>query len=140
MQYQPIVDLATGRAVGFEALIRLDRVAGAMPPEQLVHLAEKNALILYLGDWVLRHALADVRKLSRSPTTGAAIRSASSASTLSASTAPADSPTPYAPTANTSGVAASLLVIEITESLLLSEDERAWAIWPNCAGKGARRH
>lgn len=50
--YQPIVDLATGRSVALEALLRW-RLA---PPSELVPLAERHRLMGQLGQWVLRHA------------------------------------------------------------------------------------
>ncbi len=65
IHYQPIVELRTGRAVGFEALIRFDRTdGGSIPPHELIRIAEENGLIVPLGDWVVRRALADLVQLS----------------------------------------------------------------------------
>jgi EAL domain-containing protein (putative c-di-GMP-specific phosphodiesterase class I) len=59
LEYQPEVDLATGRIVGAEALLRWrhpDR--GVIEPSRFVPIAEETGLILPLGRWVLEEACA----------------------------------------------------------------------------------
>jgi diguanylate cyclase (GGDEF)-like protein len=57
LHYQPLIDLATDRIVGFEALVRWEHpVRGLMPPLSFVPLAEETGLILPLGRWVLEVA------------------------------------------------------------------------------------
>jgi diguanylate cyclase (GGDEF)-like protein/PAS domain S-box-containing protein len=58
LQYQPIVDLATSRVTGAEALVRWRRGEHAVPPREFLRAAEESGLIVPLGEWVLREACA----------------------------------------------------------------------------------
>jgi len=54
LHYQPIVEIATGRMVGSEALIRWDRPGhGVLPPADFIEIAEETGLIVPVGDWVI---------------------------------------------------------------------------------------
>ena len=55
LHYQPILELATGRMEGVEALIRWMEPDGTMvPPGDFIPLAEELGLIEAIGDWVVR--------------------------------------------------------------------------------------
>lgn len=62
LHYQPIVDIARGRTVACEALIRWpDGPASARTPDRFIPVAEEMRLIVPLGEWILREALARKR-------------------------------------------------------------------------------
>jgi diguanylate cyclase (GGDEF)-like protein len=59
--YQPQIELATGRVVGFEALLRWTHPNhGAVLPDEFVPIAERSGLINNLGAWVLHESCRQV--------------------------------------------------------------------------------
>ncbi|MBQ1782711.1 MAG: EAL domain-containing protein [Gammaproteobacteria bacterium] len=59
--YLPTIELATGRCVGAEALLRWHHPQqGAMAPDVFVPFAERTGLILPLTEWLLQRALAEL--------------------------------------------------------------------------------
>ena len=62
--YQPFIDLATGRVVGAEALLRWRTEQGEfIPPDRFIPLAEQSGLMVAIGDWVTRSALEFLQRL-----------------------------------------------------------------------------
>jgi diguanylate cyclase (GGDEF)-like protein len=117
LQYQPIVDLATSRVVGAEALVRWWRDDQLVPPREFLGAAEESGLIVSLGEWVLREACAQ----------GAAWRRSSRDFGVSVNlsvrqlTAPAFSVRLAAILAE-AGLPPEALTVEVNERILVEED------------------
>jgi diguanylate cyclase (GGDEF)-like protein len=66
--YQPVVDLHSGYAVGFESLLRWNHPdKGIIPPAQFVPYAEETGLIVQLGRWALLEACREARRWQDQP-------------------------------------------------------------------------
>ena len=117
LQYQPIVELATSRVVGAEALVRWWRDGEVVAPREFLGVAEESGLIVPLGEWVLRQACAQ----------GAAWRRASWDVGVSVNlsgrqiTAPGFTARVSAILAET-GLPSTALTVEVNERILVEED------------------
>jgi len=61
LHYQPVIDVQTGHVVGTEALLRFSHATlGRVSPGEFIPIAEKNGLILPIGEWVLRRSCRDI--------------------------------------------------------------------------------
>src|SRR5690606_34294018 len=57
LEYQPVIDLASGRTAGFEALLRWQHPQrGPLQPADFMEVAEETGLIVPIGEWVIRRA------------------------------------------------------------------------------------
>lgn len=68
LEYQPKVNIADGRIVGFESLLRWNNpVLGEVSPVQFIPIAERTGLIIAIGAWVLDETCRQMRSWMESP-------------------------------------------------------------------------
>ncbi len=68
VHYQPLVDIASGRMVGAEALLRWDRPGkGLLPPSEFIEIAEASGLIVPVGAWVINEVCRQIARWPASP-------------------------------------------------------------------------
>jgi diguanylate cyclase (GGDEF)-like protein/PAS domain S-box-containing protein len=122
--YQPIVDLASGRTVGVEALVRWrhpDR--GLLAPAAFIELAEETGLIVPIGNQILRQACVDAvawrahlgASAPKTVSVNLSVRQLQHAGVVG----------DVALALQASGLPADALVLEITEGTLLEDTDAA---------------
>ena len=122
--YQPKVQLSSGRMVGAEALLRWNRPGhGQVSPGEFIPLLEETGLIVQVGAWVIDEACRQVARCARLGGTPLPI------AVNVASRQFADSGLEATVTRALSehGVAPGMLALEVTESALMNDTERAVA-------------
>jgi diguanylate cyclase (GGDEF)-like protein len=124
LRYQPIVALGDGETVGFEALVRWDDPEnGPVGPAEFIAVAEEIGLIEEIGDWVLRRAVTAAAHWHRAIPPGPYVSVNVSVHQLRvpgfADRVDRELVTAGLPPAN--------LMLELTESVLLREDDAVWA-------------
>jgi diguanylate cyclase (GGDEF)-like protein/PAS domain S-box-containing protein len=68
LRYHPVIDVRTRAIVAFEALLRWNHpTRGELSPLLFIPLAEESGAIHEIGDWVLREACAELRRLHQLP-------------------------------------------------------------------------
>ncbi len=117
--YQPVVQLASGRVSGAEALVRWqDPARGLVTPGVFIPVAEDSGLILPLGDWVLHTATQDIARLLPQLPPDFELHVNVSARQLIQS----DFAATLQDALQRSGLPAHHLTLELTESVLLGQD------------------
>jgi diguanylate cyclase (GGDEF)-like protein/PAS domain S-box-containing protein len=118
LDYQPVVDLATGTVTGAEALARWDHpLWGSVPPSEFIPEAERVGLIVELGRWAL---LGAARQGAAWHAAGVELGVAVNVSVRQLGPEFVDD---VARVLDETGIPSARLTLEITESLLV-DDER----------------
>jgi diguanylate cyclase (GGDEF)-like protein/PAS domain S-box-containing protein len=124
LHYQPVVRLAGRDILGVEALVRWNHpTRGTIPPIQFIPVAEETGLIIPMGRWILETACREgVRLQERFPRAEPLTMSVNlSVRQLQSETLVGD----VRKALTVTGLPASTLVLEITESLMLSDTDFA---------------
>lgn len=129
LHYQPKVDLRSGQVTGVEALLRWNRPGmGLQMPDQFIDILEQTGLIMEAGDWVLREACAAIRSMPLSLAVNISPRQflhPNLADRLMRMLDEIQFP-------------ADRLELEITEQIVVEDEERAIATLHDLASRGIR--
>ncbi len=132
LHYQPLIEVASGAVVGFEALLRWQHPErGMVSPAEFIPLAEEVGLIVPIGEWVLRQACRTAASWPEAVLVAVNV-----------------SPVQFADGARllravdealaSAGLPGARLEIEITESVLLRDAAETLAILHELRGRGVR--
>lgn len=132
LEYQPQIDLSDGRVLGVEALVRWAHPEhGVLPPDRFVPQAERTHLIHSLTRWVVRAALDEAVRFTAAGHDWAVWVN------LSVRDLQVDGlPALLHDTCTNAGLEPSRLVIEVTESAVLSDPARASRVLADVRGRG----
>jgi len=122
LHYQPQFDVSTGGVSGMEALLRwTNDELGVVPPVEFIPVAEETGLILGIGEWVLRNACLQAKSWLDEglPMARMAVNVSGQQFVLK------DFPQTVAAIIKETGIEASMLELEITESVVMKDE--AWA-------------
>ena len=120
LHYQPQINMATGRLLGAEALIRWNHPEqGLVPPGLFIDIAEQTGLIVEMGDWVLHEACRQARAWQDAGMPGMTV--AVNISAVQFRRGQVEQSVKRA--LDRSGLAPRFLEVELTESILLQDME-----------------
>ncbi|HEV7612774.1 MAG TPA: EAL domain-containing protein [Steroidobacteraceae bacterium] len=122
LHYQPQFDVRTGGVAGMEALLRwTNDELGVVPPAEFIPVAEETGLILGIGEWALRTACVQAKRWADEglPLIRMAVNVSGQQFVLK------DFPQLVAAIIEETGIEASMLELEITESVVMKDE--AWA-------------
>lgn len=134
--YQPVVSSKENRIVGFEALVRWKREEGKLTmPGEFISLAEETGLILPLGKIVLDKSLSQLAEWNKAFPSDQFFMSVNISAPLFTDH---DLYSDIISSVESSGISPSRLVLEVTESLIITNPSVAVDILTKLKDKGIR--
>ncbi len=124
LYHQPILDLFTNEVTGFEALMRWQQADGTIvSPAEFIPIAEDNGVIVSLGKWALLEGLTQLRCWIDEGVCSP--RATMSVNVSAHQLREPDFPDTVSEALTRSGVSASLLWLEVTETVMINDAELA---------------
>ena len=137
LAYQPLISLATGEVSAFEALARWDHEdRGAISPEEFIPVAEESGLILSLGRWALEAATRTLAGWDAKVGRRLPLSIAVNLSPIQV--ARDDIPGAVADALSACGLEGERLTLELTESTIIQDPQRATTVLEALKGLRAR--
>jgi diguanylate cyclase (GGDEF)-like protein len=135
LYYQPILSIQTSHLTGFEALIRWQHPhRGLIAPAEFIPVAEESGLIIPIGKWVMLEACTQIKKWQQEIPEGQDITV--NVNISGKQFAQADFIEQVEQTLLITGLKASSLKLEITESVLIQNQEPANKIFDKLCSLG----
>ena len=133
LYYQPKISIIDNKIIGAEALLRWHHpVRGMVPPNDFIPIAEQSGLIIDIGQWVIREAIKQTKKWQQT-----LLPDFSMAINLSVKQFHNRDLIEFIETElGHSGVNASTIELEITESLLMEKSDQEQDILKELSEKG----
>ncbi|MFD1610802.1 putative bifunctional diguanylate cyclase/phosphodiesterase [Sphingomonas tabacisoli] len=123
LAFQPVIELNSGKVTSFEALARWREEGVDIPPSTFIPVAEESGLIVPLGRWALDEAARTLKLWDRVAGSDVPVRMAVNVSAIQI--ARDDVPTMLREAVARHDVAAERLVLELTESVIVADPDRA---------------
>jgi diguanylate cyclase len=122
LHYQPQIEMSSGNVTGMEALLRwTNDELGVVPPKDFIPVAEDAGLIIPIGDWVLRTACAQAKKWHDE---GLAIQRIA-VNVANQQFGQHNFAAHIASILSETGLDPTMLELEITESMVMKDEDRA---------------
>ena len=137
LNYQPIVQVSTGRITAFEALIRWNHPErGRVMPADFISVAEETRLICPIGEWVLNQACRQAARWRREiPSAGDV---AVSVNLSARQFAQPDLDSQIRSALGAAGLPAHCLILEITESVVMDNAQHAAVVLQRLKNLGVK--
>ncbi|MEY2450971.1 MAG: hypothetical protein QOD92_545 [Acidimicrobiaceae bacterium] len=124
LSYQPLVDLRDGQLTGFEALLRWNHPQrGAISPAEFIPIAEQTGAIVPIGRWVMEQACRQSRLWQQHHPAAAGL--AMNVNVSARQLADPDIVRDVARALDLSGLDPALLTLEITETMIMADEDQA---------------